>query len=495
MKELSADKIDKQILVDIDPYRTRVVLVEDGVPVEFRMERRSTEKLRGNIYKGAVQNVLPGMSAAFVDIGEEKNAFLYIAEAVPIDRLYDTELPNKPGAASVSDIVRVGQDVMVQITKEPIGTKGARASTHITIPGYGLVLIPNVDFVGVSKRITDEHERARLKQIINNLRPKGMGVIARTAADGSDSDVIEEELLALIAEWENIKRTYNCSKAPKLLHREESLISATVRDMLKPDVCRLVVNDRQKYEQIVAIAERYETGLSSKVCLYDDKLDMFERFGIESAIDAALSRRVWLKSGAYIVIDQTEALVSIDVNTGKFVGKADFRKTVVETNKEAAIEIARQLRLRDIGGIIVIDFIDMEDKTSRNAVLDTLRNAVKRDRTKTVVLGMTGLGLVEVNRTKRRESIQMQMHTVCPYCNGSGYVESAETVALRLRRALAARIAEHDDAVGYTVTAHPDVIRLIEQHGGEVAHELGGRTVRWVRSSDMHISEFLVKNI
>ncbi len=495
----ASDNIDKELLVDVNPYRTRVVLMENGSPAEISIERRSKERLVGNIYKGRVQNVLPGMFAAFININEEKNAFLYAGDIKLDNALSDgDQFDEKPTPAMICDIVRAGQDIMVQIVKEPFGTKGARASTHISLPGHTLVFMPTVDFVGISKRIVDDAERSRLKRIIDETRPKGTGVIVRTAADGLDEQDIKDDLLSLVAEWERIKRHYNSSKAPALLRKEDSLISRTVRDMLKADVRRLVVNDRAHYDEILALAEDSGEGLSSKVELYDDKTDMLERYGVEQAIDAALSRKVWLKSGAYIVIDQTEALVCIDVNTGKFVGSSNLQRTIVETNKEAAVEIAKQLRLRDIGGIIIIDFIDMEDKHDRESVIDTLRDAMKRDRTKTVVLGMTSLGLLEVTRKKLRYNISTTLQTVCPYCNGDGHVESAETVALKLRKALLSRMREDADAAEYVVTANPEVIRLVEEHSEEeyaITPELADKTITWRQNPAMHIEEFKIKNI
>lgn len=496
MKHRPNDNADKEILVDVNPYRTRVMLIENGVPVEFYIERREKERLVGNIYKGRVQNVLPGMFAAFIDINEEKNAFLYAGDIKPHSVLLEGEqFDEKPSPAMICDIIRVGQDVMVQIEKEPIGGKGARATTHISLPGRTLVFMPTVDFVGISKRITGEAERKRLKDIINAVRPEGTGVIVRTAAQELESEEIKQDLLSLVDEWERIQKRYNARRAPCLIHKEDSLVFRTVRDLFKKDVRRLTVNDEAHYELIRSLVP---DELAERVELYTERYDMFEAFGVEQAIDAALSRKVWLKSGAYIVIDQTEALTSIDVNTGKFVGNVSLDRTIVDTNKEAAAEIARQLRLRDIGGIIIIDFIDMEDKHDRDAVIETLNEALRCDRTKSIVLGMTQLGLVEVTRKKLRTAISAALQTECPYCGGKGRVLSAETVALKIRRDLLMRIADDPDPAEYSVTANLEVIRLLEEHSEEeyaITPQLAAKTVTWRANPAMHVEEYYIKNI
>ena len=496
MKHRPNDNADKEILVDVNPYRTRVVLIENGVPVEFYVERREKERLVGNIYKGRVQNVLPGMFAAFIDINEEKNAFLYAGDIKPHSALLEGEqFDEKPSPAMICDIIKTGQEVMVQIEKEPVGGKGARATTHISLPGRTLVFMPTVDFVGISKRISGDAERKRLKDIINEIRPEGTGVIVRTAAQEMESEEIKQDLTGLIEEWERIQKRYAQSKAPCLIHKEDSLVFRTVRDLFKKDVRCLTVNDEAHYDLIRSLVP---DELASRVQLYTDRYDMFEAFGAEQAIDAALSRKVWLKSGAYVVVDQTEALTSIDVNTGKYVGNVSLDRTIVETNKEAAVEIARQLRLRDIGGIIIIDFIDMEDKHDREEVINTLADALRCDRTKSIVLGMTQLGLVEVTRKKLRSTISASLQTVCPYCGGSGHVLSAETVALKIRRELLMRIGDDEGPAEYSVTANPEVIRLLEEHSEEeysITPQLAKKSITWRANPAVHIEEYYIKNI
>lgn len=496
MKPRLNENAEKRILVDVNPYRTRVLLLENGIPVEFYIERRAKAGLVGNIYKGKVQNVLPGMFAAFVNINEEKNAFLYAGDIKPDSSMLDGEqIESKLTPSMICNIIRTGQDIMVQIVKEPMGTKGARASTQISIPGRTVVFLPTVDFIGISKRISSESERKRLKQIVSDILPEGTGVIVRTAAEGLDEEIIRQDLRSLIEEWRQINRRFADGRSPCLIHKEDSLIFRTMRDLFTGNVIKLIVNDKQHYELIRSLVDPSQR---SKIEYYDGEEDMFSRYGVEQEIDAALSRRVWLKSGAYIVIDQTEALTSIDVNTGKYVGNVSLNRTIVETNKEAAFEIARQLRLRDIGGIVIIDFIDMEDEHDKNEVISTLSEALRCDSTKSVVLGMTQLGLVEVTRKKLGTNISASLQQTCPYCNGSGRVLSPETVALRIRRDLLARIKSDADLEGFVITAHPSVIKLIDEHSEEeytIEPLLGVKNFVRKANPAMHVEEYSIKNI
>ena len=325
--------------------------------------------------------------------------------------------------------------------------------------------------------------------------PKGAGVIVRTAAEGLDEDIIRQDLSSLVEEWRQIKRRYGEGKAPRLIHKEDSLIFRTMRDVFTGNVVKLVVNDKQHYELIKSLVAEDQ---QDKIEYYEGERDLFERYGAEQAIDAALSRKVWLKSGAYIVIDQSEALTSIDVNTGKYVGNLSLDRTIVETNKEAAFEIARQLRLRDIGGIVIIDFIDMEDEHDRQAVIDTLSEALRCDSTKTVVLGMTQLGLVEVTRKKLGTNISASLQQTCPLCGGSGRVISAETAALKVRRDLLERIKEDPKAEGFVITANPAVIKLLDEHSEEeyvLTPQLGLMNIVKKANPVLRYDEYSIKNI
>ena len=464
--------MEKHIVIDVNPYRTRVVLLEDGRAAEVYSEQQNKASLVGNIFRGRVKSVLPGMAAAFVDIGEEKNAFFSMSDLVR--SVEEEQADGCSPARAKRPPIRVGQELMVQIIKDPYGTKGARVSTEISLSGHLLVLFPMEDMVGISKNITDEAERERLKGIIAEWREGGNkpGVIVRTAAEGRSREDILAELSALTAKWEAISLAYRGCSAPKRIHREHSLVERTVRDLFRPDVSRITVNDRESYEALRAVADEVEPGSADRVHLAENEPNLFEVLGIEKQIDDALARKVWLRSGAYIVIDPTEALVSIDVNSGKNIGKADLRQTALETNCEAAKEIARQLRLRDIGGIIIIDFIDLDDKDDRAVVVRTLREAMKADRTTTVVHGMTTLGLVEVTRKKLRENLPSSLQVDCPCCGFTGRVLSPASVALKIRgRVLSRILAEGQSKV--SVTAAPAVIELMRRYLPEECRRYG----------------------
>ncbi len=457
----------KEIIVDINPYQTRVVLLEDGSPSEIYIERRGRERLVGNIYNGRVQNVLPGMQAAFVDIGLERNAFLYAGD-ITVDKCDFTfngasadlrfEMPN------IRDVVKPGQEIMVQVLKEPVGTKGARVTTHITLPGRTLVLMPSVNYVGVSRRIDNEAERTRLKEALERIKPENTGVIVRTAAMGKAEEEFLADIQFLTRLWERIQQKGNLSPSPRLIHAEEQLVFRTIRDLFTPDVERLVINDKEFYERVQIVAGIISPALRDRVELYSGVPDMFDVMGLEAVIDKALARKVWMKNGAYIIIDQTEALTTIDVNTGKYVGNNDnLQETITETNCEAAREIARQLRLRDISGIIIVDFIDMDELADKERVLETLKAELRKDRTKSNVLGITQLGLVEMTRKKTRQCIGHTLQSNCPYCGGDGKVLSPETVLMKVRKLLMRRFHE-ESASNYLVRIHPNVAHILEEN-------------------------------
>ncbi len=489
----------KEIFVDINPYQTRVVLAEDSAPSEVYIERRGRERLVGNIYKGKVQNVLPGMQAAFVDIGLERNAFLYAGD-IQTDNSEFTfngevlSIPN--GIPNIRDIVRVNQEIMVQIVKEPVGTKGARVTTNITLPGRTLVLMPSVSYIGVSRRIEDESERMRLKATFERVAGRtAMGAIVRTAAIGKSDAEFEADYVFLTRLWERICQKSDMVSAPRLLHAEEPLVFRTIRDIFTPEIDRLVINNREFFDRVQIVAGIISPQLRDKVELYDKIPDMFDALGLDDAIRKALERKVWMKNGGHIIIDQTEALTTIDVNTGKYVGNDSLQETITETNCEAAREIARQLRLRDISGIIIVDFIDMDEIADKERVLATLRAELARDRTKSNVLGITQLGLVEMTRKKTRQCISNTMQAPCPYCGGDGKVLSSETMLLRVRRKLM-RDINTGSAKYYLVRVHPEVAEAIEDNTSSKSGilpvpENGAVYVK--AEKDMHIEEFEVR--
>lgn len=461
---------EKEIIVDINPYQTRVVLLEDGEPGEIYIERRGRERLVGNIYKGKVKNVLPGMQAAFVDIGLERNAFLYAGDVQSDkqDFIFNGKQTQPANTVpNIKDMVKVGQEIMVQIVKEPIGTKGARITTNITLPGRSLVLMPSVDYVGVSRRIEDEQERTRLKEAAEKASlGYGIGAIVRTAAEGKNEEEFRTDFLFLTRLWDRIRQKSELVGAPHLLHAEEPLIFRTIRDLFTPDIKRLAINDREFFERVQLVANIISPTLKNRVELYEDIPDLFDQLGLEAAIDKALAHKVWMKNGGYIVIDRTEALTTIDVNTGKYVGTDNLQETITATNCEAAKEIARQLRLRDISGIIIVDFIDMDEIADKERVLATLREELAKDRTKSNVLGITQLGLVEMTRKKTRQSISHTLQTPCPYCGGAGNILNAETVVLKVRRQLM-RLIKRNEAKSYLVKVSDVVAASIEENTSE----------------------------
>ena len=499
--QLGANIVEKEIIVDINPYQTRVVLLEDGSPSEIYIERRGRERLVGNIYKGRVQNVLPGMQAAFVDIGLERNAFLYAGD-IQIDRsdftFHGQQSELKSAPLNIKDIVKPGQEVLVQIVKEPVGTKGARVTTNITLPGRTLVLMPSVNYVGVSRRIEDECERTRLKNLLEGLTAEQkMGVIVRTVAEGKGEEEFQADLHFLIRLWERIQQKSRLVSAPRLIHAEEPLVFRTIRDLFTPDIKRLVINDREFCEKIQLVAGIISPTLRDRVELYEDVPDMFDLLGLESAIDKALARKVCMKNGGYIIIDQTEALTTIDVNTGKYVGTDNLQETITVTNCEAAKEIARQLRLRDISGIIIVDFIDMDEIADKERVLATLRSELQKDRTKSNVLGITQLGLVEMTRKKTRQCISHTLQSPCPYCGGDGKVLSHETVVLKARKQLM-RMISTDASCDYLLRVHPHIAEIIADHSLPQAPILpitNGRTIYVQGDGHMRVDEFEVTRL
>ncbi len=471
----------RRILADIIPGQSRMAVLEDGKLVEYYMERPGSERPAGNIYKGKVVNVLPGMDAAFVDIGLEKNAFLYVGDVALNRDDFEFKSQRKSDMPDIRDVVKQDQELLVQVVKDPLGGKGARITTHVTLPGHMLVLMPTMDYVGVSRRIEDETERERLKALVEEVRPKGMGVIVRTVAEGCNGEEFTREIKELVALWEEIDHTVKRKNTPSLIHRDSDLLMRAVRDLCSQDTKEFIINNKEEFERVKALAKRLAPLWKGEI-IYNDT-DIFQEYQMESKVDRTLARRVWLKNGAYLVLDHTEALTVIDVNSGKFVGTSHLQDTIVKVNKEAAAEIARQVRLRDIGGIIIIDFIDMQDEGSQQEVVDALKKALKRDRTRTNVVGMTGLGLVEMTRKKIRQRVATLIHKTCPYCNGSGRVYSEETVALKVVEEYIKQQRENGD-VDYVLKVHSDVADYIESEG------LLPKNVNIYRSRSAHIEYF-----
>jgi len=417
-----------QMLVRSSPHQTQIVVLEGPILVEHYVARSDQRSLVGNVYLGKVRNVLPGMEAAFVDFGEGKNGVLYAGD-VNYD---DAEIEGK--ARRIEVVMKPGDTVLVQVVKDALGHKGARLTNQISLAGRYLVLAPNSDVRGISRRLPDE-ERRRLRSVIGEVRPKGMGVIVRTAAEGASKEDIQSDIKRLLGIWKGIESKAEAnSKAPELLHEEPPLVLRVIREHFTGDFRRLLIDDPKTHEQALGYLAGTEADLADKVKLYEDELPLFERFHVEDQLRKALDRKVWLPSGGHIVVDRTEALTVIDVNTGRFVGRSNLEETVLQNNLEAAEEIARQLRLRDIGGIIVIDFIDMEIPKNRAAVLLRLREHLAKDKTRTQVFDVSNLGLVEMTRKNVSAGLLESFSDVCPQCNGRGVVlyEEAATVGAPL---------------------------------------------------------------
>ncbi|KKM09019.1 ribonuclease G [Clostridiales bacterium PH28_bin88] len=486
----------REMLVYVDDDETSVAVLEDHKLVEIYMERSNNQRLVGNIYKGKVENVLPGMQAAFVDIGLDRNAFLYVQDAMPPRKVKEDGrgAAGNPTAA-IGDILKPGQELMVQVAKEPLGGKGARVTTHLTLPGRYLVLMPTVDYIGISRRIESEAERSRLKKLAQEVKTPGIGVIVRTVAEGVSDEELAADIRALTALWERVQHRNLRASAPSILHRDAELLYRMLRDLFSADVNRMLVNNREAFEKVQEMVEATAPHLRSRVNL--DTRDLFILYDVPSQVQQALRRKVWLKCGGYVVIDQMEALTAVDVNTGKFVGSTNLADTVLKTNLEAAVEIARQLRLRNIGGIIVIDFIDMESPAHQEMVIKALEEEFKKDKTKTAVLGFTRLGMVEMTRKKARRGLESELQKDCPYCEGTGKVLSEETVCLRAKKELMS-LADRTTDPAILVEAYPAVAGLLIGSGGSGLRQLETKTgkqliVRGVET--MHLEEVRMRGV
>jgi len=418
----------KQMLIRRSPHQTQIVVLEGALLVEHYLARSDRRSLAGNVYLGKVRNVLPGMEAAFVDFGETKNGVLYAGDV----HLHTKENGGRRNA-KIEKILKVGDEVLVQVVKDAMGHKGARLTNQISLPGRFLVLAPESDMRGISRRLDDE-ERARLRSLVGDLRPKGFGAIVRTAAEGATQEEIREDIEQLTRVWGNIEAELPKGGAPRLLHEEPPLVLRVIREHFTKDFRRLMIDDPEIYRQVVDYLGATDPDLVAKVKRYQGDLPLFERFHVEDQLRKALDRKVWLPSGGHIVIERTEALTVVDVNTGRFVGKSSLEETVLQNNLEAAEEIARQLRLRDIGGIIVIDFIDMEVEKNRQAVLQKLRESLALDKTRTQVFEVSHLGLVEMTRKNVSEGLLELFSHVCPQCSGRGVVlfEDAATTGSKI---------------------------------------------------------------
>ncbi|AGA70457.1 RNAse G [Desulfitobacterium dichloroeliminans LMG P-21439] len=410
----------KEIVLQGQGQTMRAAVLEDGELVEVHEEEGMLARLVGNIYRGRVVNILPGMQAAFVDIGLEKNAFLYVGDAVPFQYDEDEKLPTST-ELRVEHVLKPRQELLVQVAKEPVGSKGARITTNLTIPGRYAVLMPHTEYVGVSRKITDEQERLRLRKIARAACPPGKGIVVRTLAKGIDAQELEDDLQELVALWDQVEKEVLHISIPGLVHQDVNLVARAIRDWVDQEVEVITVNQPEVAEGMrQALKELGHPAANQVRLIYQE--DIFSNYSIDDEIRHALQSKVWLKSGGYLVIQQTEALSVIDVNTGKYVGEKSLQDTIMHINQEAAAEIARQIRLRNLGGIIVIDFIDMTTEEAKEQLMNVLEKAVARDKVKCQIMGLTQLGLVEMTRKKVGQTLEVRYGRACPHCEGTGRI-------------------------------------------------------------------------
>ena len=478
-----------------------MALVENGIVAELHIQRKTGQELMGNIYRGRVVRVLPGMQAAFVDIGLDRSAFLYVSDVYkdfleleqmmlhnsiengesPADETVVNEHQPDPLAGisfNIEDLLHEGQDIMVQISKEPIGTKGARLTSHVSLPGRHLVLMPTVNHIGISRRIEDPDERERLRSMVQDIRPNHMGFIVRTVSEGADTNKLKSEMDFLLKLWADIQEKMSKLTVPGLIYQDLSISLRSVRDLFTHEVDRLIIDSKEEYESIMTFIETFVPRLKYSVELFDGSDPIFDTYGIEMEISRALEKKIWLKSGGYIVIELTEALTSIDVNTGSYVGKRNLEETILKTNIEAVKEIAYQLRLRNIGGLIVIDFIDMEKMTNRDRVFMTLKEALSKDKAKTHILRMSELGLIEMTRKRTRENLNRFLSEPCWYCEGRGSLKSKMTICYEIFRDLERESLLSEGGGRIHVEVNPEIEHILKEEEQESILDLERRIDR-----------------
>jgi ribonuclease G len=479
-------KSNKDVLINAESLETRVAILQDGRLEDFNIERTNEERLVGSIFKGKIRNLEDGLKAAFVDIGFEKNAFLHYWDIVPSNLDSSVEFVERAPSRrrerpkiTQKDIPRVyppGSEIIVQVTKGPIGSKGPRVTTHLALPGRFLVLLPNSDQSGISRKIENPEERQRLKKIVRALHiPDGMGVIIRTAGQGQQARYFVRDLAILLEEWKAVQARIEKQPPATCVFEEPDLIERTVRDFLTEDVDRIIVDDHKQFERIQQLIGRISKRSVSKVKFYNEPQPLFDRFNVTKQLESAFSRTVHLKSGGYIVIDETEALVAIDVNTGRHKGGKDQDSTIFKVNLEAAEEICRQLRLRNIGGLIVLDFIDMRSRKDQQAVYNKVKEGLRRDRAKTHILPISPLGLMEMTRQRHSESVHAAVYDDCPYCQGRGRVKSAETMSVEIQRKLAEILKKRprdESDFQLRIVVHPSVNERLRKEDEKILIEM-----------------------
>jgi ribonuclease G len=511
----------RQLIINETEHETRVALLEDGTIVEVFYERGDNKEITGNIYKGRIQRVLPGMQAAFIDIGLEQAAFIHVNDVVrnsdtmletyfsdhfndggtsledraqdPIDRTDELLVSlSASNGRPIEDLLTEGQELMVHVAKSPLGSKGARVTTYISLPGRFLVLMPFSNHIGISRRIEKEVERDRLKQIVQSLRKDNSGYIVRTASEGIAAEKLADEMGFLQKLWEAIEKKNQTLAATTLLHKELNVSLRAVRDLLTNEAEKVVTDSRKVYEDVLSFLDTYMPALKDSVTLYDAPEPIFDAYNLEWDISRALKRKVWLKSGGYIVIDQTEALCAVDVNTGRYVGTHNQDETILKTNLEAVKEIAYQIRLRDIGGIIIIDFIDMDKKPHQEKVYTALLDSLKKDRSKTHVLPISELGLVQMTRKRVRQPLHQILCEPCFYCDGQGTLMSRRSICYNIYREM---LRQSRDLMGarLTLRVNPEIADLFygeEQRLAEDLEDKFGRQIVIYPNPTYHLEQF-----
>lgn len=498
-----------EILINVRPNLTRVAYVEDGQLADLKIEQGGSPTLVGSIFKGRVARVLPGMQAAFIDIGLDRAAFLYVGdvrsdiETVPHVLEEDEDAESAPPAtpspaieppqARIQDLLRPGQMIMVQVAKDPLGTKGARVTSHLSLAGRHVVFMPTLKHVGISRRIEDSAERERLRTIVEGLKPKG-GLIIRTACEGASAVALEADLDYLYRLWSEVERAYEKRKSPGLVHAEMDVELRALRDLLSERVERVWVDDPKVFKKVTSFVSQFMPKYRNTIAMHEAATPLFDMYDVDLEISRSLDRKIWLKSGGYIVVDEAEALVVIDVNTGKYVGKKDLEDTILKTNMEAVKEIAHQLRIRNCGGIIIIDLIDMEKPGHRDKVLNQLRQELSRDLARTTIVSMSDLGLVEMTRKRIRPSLVSTLCEPCPYCEGNGYVKRSSTVAQEIFQALEREAQRSpDEKSSVVIHCHRDVADWIYSEGQEALESIEQRLARSIVlrvEPNYHVEQF-----
>jgi ribonuclease G len=505
--------MSKEMIITANGHETQVAILEEDLVSEIFIERERQRGVVGNIYKGRVSKVLPGMQCAFIDIGLERDGFLYVSDVVDtieeFDRLESEDEADGGGKGDrgkgrdrgpqpkIEELIKEGQDIVVQVAKEPLGTKGARLTSHATLAGRFLVFMPTVDHVGVSRKIESREERNRLRGIVRQFREQhGFtgGVIIRTAAGGRPEADIVSDLQYFHDIWTEVRRKFETMRAPAVIYREQSLVSKLLRDLLTEDFSAIRIDNPQEHKNVLELIQRIMPNLAPRVKLYTKDYPIFEEYGVQPEIDKALKSKVWLKSGGSIVINQTEALVAIDVNTGRYVGKRTGRleDTIVKTNLEAVKEIVRQIRLRDLGGIIVLDFIDMEERKNRQKLLQTVEQELKRDRSPSKVLQVSDFGLVIVTRKRVKQSLERVLTEPCPYCSGTGVIKSTSTICYEIL-AEVKKIGGELNGHGVVLRVNPEIARALKEEERAVMSDLKqalGKDIAIKPDTHLHHEQF-----